>query len=74
MHLLLTIIIKLLDEYTFNNSSHSANLKINDIPYSRKYWRSLNLVVWPKMTFLTPLVDLNLAVWYSTYRHTYMHT
>ena len=31
--------------------------------YSRKYWRSLNLAVWPKTTFLTPLVDLNLAVY-----------
>ena len=35
------------------------------IPYSRKYWRSLNLAVWPKTMFLTPLVDLNLVVWYS---------
>ena len=29
------------------------------IPYSRKYWRSLNLAV------LTPLVDLKLVVWYG---------
>ena len=37
----------------------------NIIPYSRKYWRSLNLAVWPKTTFLTPLLELNLAVWYG---------
>ena len=35
------------------------------IPYSRKYWWSLNLVVLPQMTFLTPFADLNLAVWYG---------
>ena len=35
------------------------------VPYSRKYWRSLNLAVWPKTTFLTPLLELNLAVWYG---------
>ena len=35
------------------------------ILYSRKYWRSLNLVVLPQTTFLTLLADLNLAVWYS---------
>ena len=35
------------------------------IPYSRKYWRSLNLAVLPQTTFLTLLADLNLAVWYG---------
>ena len=38
---------------------------VSSIPYSRKYCRSLNLVVLPQTMFLTPLVDLNLAVWYS---------
>ena len=32
------------------------------IPYSWKYWRSLNLAVLPQMPFLTPFADLNLAV------------
>ena len=36
-----------------------------DIPYSRKYCRSLNLAVLPQMTFLTLFADLNLAVWYG---------
>ena len=35
------------------------------IPYSRKYWRSLNLAVWPQTMFFTLFLDLNLAVWYG---------
>ena len=35
------------------------------IPYSREYWRSLNLAVLSQTTFFTLLADLNLAVWYS---------
>ena len=37
----------------------------NGLPYSRKYWQSLNLVVLPQTTFFTLLADLNLAVWYG---------
>ena len=56
------------------------------ILYSRKYWRSLDLVVLPQTTLFTLLVDLNVAVWYVfhtiggfkcggmvRYCHTYMH-
>ena len=34
------------------------------IPYSRKYWRELNLAVEPKIAIARILADLNLAVWY----------
>ena len=37
----------------------------NSIPYSRKYWRKLNLVVEPKIAIARILADLNLAVWYG---------
>ena len=43
------------------------------IPYSRKYWRSLNLAVWPQTTFLAPLLELNLAVWYGIAIRTCTH-
>ena len=33
------------------------------IPYSRKYWRELNMVVGPQIPVAKILVDLNLAVW-----------
>ena len=36
-----------------------------DLPYSRKYWRELNLVVEPKITIERILADLNLAVRYG---------
>ena len=35
------------------------------IPYSREYWRSLNLEVLSQTMFFTLLADLNLAVWYG---------
>jgi hypothetical protein len=35
------------------------------IPYSRKYWRELNLVVEPKIAIARILANLNLAVWYG---------
>ena len=47
------------------NLYHELRLFFVYILYIRKYWRSLNLAVWPKTTFLTSLVDLNLAVWYG---------
>ena len=34
------------------------------LPYSRKYWRALNLAVEPKIAIARILADLNLAVWY----------
>ena len=39
------------------------------IPYSRKYWWSLNLAVWAPNDVFHIIQDLNLA-----YRHMYMHT
>ena len=41
-------------------------LQVTDggIPYSRKYWRELNLVVDPKIAIVRILADLNLAVRY----------
>ena len=36
-----------------------------DIPYSRKYWRELNLAVEPKIAIVRILADLNLAVRYG---------
>ena len=36
------------------------------IPYSRKYWRELNLAVEPQIAITRILVDLNLAAWYGT--------
>ena len=35
------------------------------LPYSRKYWRELNLAVQPQITITRILVDLNLAVRYG---------
>ena len=35
------------------------------IPYSRKYWQELNLVVEPKIVIARILADLNLAVRYG---------
>ena len=35
------------------------------IPYSRKYWRELNLAVEPQIAIARILADLNLAVWYG---------
>ena len=37
------------------------NMKVS-IPYSRKYWRSLNLAVWSRAAEIKILADLNLAV------------
>ena len=34
----------------------------NQIPYSRKYWRSFNLAVWSGATEIKILADLNLTV------------
>ena len=45
-------------------------LLIHSIPYSRKYWWELNLVVAPKIAITRILADLNLAVW--PYVHVYM--
>ena len=36
-----------------------------EIPYSRKYWRDLNLAVGSQITILNVLADLNLAVRYG---------
>ena len=36
-----------------------------DLPYSRKYWRELNLAVEPKITIARILADLNLAFQYG---------
>ena len=35
------------------------------IPYSRKYWRELNLVVEPKIAIARILADLSMVVWYG---------
>ena len=35
------------------------------LPYSRKYWRALNLAVEPKIAVARILADLNLAVRYG---------
>ena len=35
------------------------------LPYSRKYWRELNLVVEPQIAITRILADLNLAVRYG---------
>ena len=39
--------------------------KAHIIPYSRKYWRALNLAVEPKIAIERILADLNLAVRYG---------
>ena len=36
-----------------------------DLPYSRKYWRALNLAVEPQIAIIRILADLNLAVRYG---------
>ena len=41
------------------------------IPYSRKYWWELNLVVEPKIAIARILADLNLAVRYRNAIHIY---
>ena len=42
-----------------------------DIPYSRKYWRALNLAVEPQIAIRRILADLNLAVRYGITIHIY---
>ena len=37
-------------------------LYVCQLPYSRKYWRSLNLAVWSQAAKIKILADLNLAV------------
>ena len=39
-----------------------SSILLVDIPYSRKYWRSLNLVVWSRAAEIKILADFNLAV------------
>ena len=39
----------------------SKERKLCEIPYSRKYWRYLNLAVWPLIAIVEILVDFNLA-------------
>ena len=41
-----------------------AFMRINQLPYSRKYWRELNLAIEPKLAIARILADLNLAVRY----------
>ena len=43
----------------------SASIYLITIPYSRKYWRALNLAVEPQIAIRRILVDLNLAVRYG---------
>ena len=43
-------------------------------PYSRKYWRELNLAVWPKIAIGKILADLNLAARYRIATHIYACT
>ena len=40
------------------------------MPYSQKYWQSLNLVVWPQTTHIGRFKLIGGMV---RYRHTYMH-
>ena len=40
------------------------------MPYSQKYWQSLNLVVWPQTTHIGRFKLIGDMV---RYRHTYMH-
>ena len=40
----------------------SCGDSVHVIPYSRKYWRSLNLAVWSRAAEIKILADLNLAV------------
>ena len=47
-------------------------VSIYGIPYSRKYWRELNLAVGPEIAIARILADLNLAVRYIHDRHTYI--
>ena len=41
------------------------------VPYSRKYWRELNLVVGSQIAIANVLADLNLAVRYGIAIHIY---
>ena len=49
---------------SYANINVSFSLDYN-IPYSRKYWRALNLVVEPKIAIERILADLNLAIRYG---------
>ena len=44
-------------EYPLHHKVHACH-----IPYSRKYWRSLNLAVWSQAAKIKILAELNLAV------------
>ena len=39
-----------------------ADMHMYNVPYSRKYWRELNLAIGPQITIVKILADLNLAV------------
>ena len=39
-----------------------SSILLVDIPYSRNYWRSLNLAVWSRAAEIKILADFNLAV------------
>ena len=41
---------------------HFLNLHV---PYSRKYWRELNLAIKSKIAIARILADLNLVFWYG---------
>ena len=52
---------------TFDPPTHYS------IPYSQKYWRSLNLAVWSQAAKIKILADLNLAVALRSVIHHYKH-
>ena len=64
-----------LPELMIINLEHQSNacyvnkmfnlMTFNILPYSRKYWWSLNLAVWAPNDVFHTIQDLNLAVWYG---------
>ena len=46
-------------------AGQQTSVPVSEIPYSRKYWRELNLAVEPKIAIARILTDLNLAVRYG---------
>ena len=51
----------------------TGRLHRGKIPYSRKYWRSLNLAVWSQVVEIKILANLNLAVALRSVIHHYKH-
>ena len=62
-----------MDYWGGGGPGNEAILYAHKLPYSWKYWQSLNLVVWSQAAEIKILVDLNLAVMLRSVIRHYKH-